>query len=109
MLDMDATGLFSLMQVCNVPAMFVLARAIGVNAGFAATAAVTLPALLIAMMPIALAECGGKLPIRARSREFEPPPRSPRTPRLRSRQANVTARRGQPSDHGGRLSQGCDR
>jgi uncharacterized membrane protein YbhN (UPF0104 family) len=47
-----------LMQVCNVLAMFVLARATGVSADFLATAAVTLPSLLIATMPIALAGWG---------------------------------------------------
>jgi uncharacterized protein (TIRG00374 family) len=46
------------MQLSNVLAMFVLARAIGVGVDFLATAAVTLPALLIAMMPIALAGWG---------------------------------------------------
>jgi uncharacterized membrane protein YbhN (UPF0104 family) len=48
----------ALMQFCNVLAMFVLARAVGVSADVLATAAVTLPALLIAMMPIALAGWG---------------------------------------------------
>jgi uncharacterized protein (TIRG00374 family) len=47
-----------LMQVCNVLAMFVLARATGVSADFLATAAVTLPALFIATMPIAVAGWG---------------------------------------------------
>jgi uncharacterized membrane protein YbhN (UPF0104 family) len=47
-----------LMQFCNVLAMFVLARAVGASADVLATAAVTLPALLIAMMPIALAGWG---------------------------------------------------
>jgi uncharacterized membrane protein YbhN (UPF0104 family) len=47
-----------LMQVCNVLALFVLARAIGVSIDFLATAAVALPALLIAAMPIALAGWG---------------------------------------------------
>jgi glycosyltransferase 2 family protein len=47
-----------LMQVCNVLAMFVLARAVGVAIDLLATAAVTLPALLIATMPIAIAGWG---------------------------------------------------
>lgn len=47
-----------LMQFCSVFAVFVLARAVGVNVGLPATAAVALPALLIATMPIALAGWG---------------------------------------------------
>src|SRR3984893_11021152 len=47
-----------LMQLCNVLAMFVLARAVGLSVDLLATAAVTLPALLIATMPIALAGWG---------------------------------------------------
>ena len=46
------------MQLSNVLALFALARAIGVNLDFLATAAVALPALLIATMPIALAGWG---------------------------------------------------
>ena len=51
-------GLSLLMQLCNVFALFVLARAIGVNLDFVATAAVAVPALLIASMPIAIAGWG---------------------------------------------------
>jgi uncharacterized membrane protein YbhN (UPF0104 family) len=47
-----------LMQLCNVLAVFVLARSIGVSIDLFATAAVALPALLIATMPIALAGWG---------------------------------------------------
>ena len=47
-----------LIQFCNVLAVFVLARAGGVSIDFLATAAVALPALLIATMPIALAGWG---------------------------------------------------
>jgi uncharacterized protein (TIRG00374 family) len=47
-----------LMQVANVFAFFVLSRAVGLNLDFVGTAAVTLPALLIATMPIALAGWG---------------------------------------------------
>jgi glycosyltransferase 2 family protein len=47
-----------LMQLSNVLVIFILARAIGVSLDFLATAAVTLPAMLIAMMPIALAGWG---------------------------------------------------
>jgi uncharacterized membrane protein YbhN (UPF0104 family) len=47
-----------LMQLCNVLALFILSRAVGVGVGFLAIAAVTLPALLIAAMPIALAGWG---------------------------------------------------
>jgi glycosyltransferase 2 family protein len=47
-----------LMQLCNILALFVLARAVGVSLDFLATAAVALPALLIASMPIALAGWG---------------------------------------------------
>jgi uncharacterized protein (TIRG00374 family) len=47
-----------LMQFCNVLALFVLARAVGVSLDLVATAAVTLPALLIASMPIAVAGWG---------------------------------------------------
>jgi uncharacterized membrane protein YbhN (UPF0104 family) len=47
-----------LMQFCNVFALFVLARAIGVNLDLVATTAVALPALLIAAMPIAIAGWG---------------------------------------------------
>jgi glycosyltransferase 2 family protein len=46
------------MQLCNVLAMFVLARAIGVGVDLLATAVVTLPALLIATLPIAVAGWG---------------------------------------------------
>jgi hypothetical protein len=51
-------GLSVLMQLCNVFALFVLARAVGVSLDFMATAAVALPALLIASMPIAIAGWG---------------------------------------------------
>lgn len=51
-------GLSALMQLCNVLALFILARAVGVNLDFLATAAVALPALLIASMPIAIAGWG---------------------------------------------------
>ena len=47
-----------LMQLCNVLALFVLARAVGVGIDFLATAAVALPALLIAAMPITVAGWG---------------------------------------------------
>jgi uncharacterized membrane protein YbhN (UPF0104 family) len=47
-----------LIQLCNVLAVFVLARAGGVSLDYFATAAVALPALLIATMPIALAGWG---------------------------------------------------
>jgi uncharacterized protein (TIRG00374 family) len=47
-----------LIQLCNVLAVFVLARASGVSIDFLATAAVALPALLIATMPIAVAGWG---------------------------------------------------
>jgi glycosyltransferase 2 family protein len=47
-----------LMQLGNVLALFVLARASGVSLDFLATAAVTLPALLIAALPIAFAGWG---------------------------------------------------
>jgi glycosyltransferase 2 family protein len=47
-----------LMQLANVLAFFVLSRAVGVNLDFVSTAAVTLPAVLLAMMPIALAGWG---------------------------------------------------
>jgi glycosyltransferase 2 family protein len=47
-----------LMQFCNVFALFVLARAVGVNLDLVETVAVTLPALLIAAMPIAVAGWG---------------------------------------------------
>ena len=46
------------MQLTNVLAMFVLAHAVGVSIDFFATAAATLPALLIAMLPIAVAGWG---------------------------------------------------
>jgi uncharacterized membrane protein YbhN (UPF0104 family) len=46
------------MQLCNVLAMFVLGRAVGLSVDLLETAAVTLPALLIATMPIALAGWG---------------------------------------------------
>ena len=48
----------ALMQLANVLAVFVLARASGVGLDFLATATVALPALLIAAMPIALAGWG---------------------------------------------------
>jgi uncharacterized membrane protein YbhN (UPF0104 family) len=48
----------ALMQLCNVLAMFVLARAVGLSVDLLTTAAVALPALLIATMPIALAGWG---------------------------------------------------
>jgi uncharacterized membrane protein YbhN (UPF0104 family) len=47
-----------LMQLGNVLALFVLARASGVGLDFFATAAVALPALLIAALPIAVAGWG---------------------------------------------------
>jgi hypothetical protein len=47
-----------LMQLCNVFALFVLARAVGVSLDFLATVAVSVPALLIASMPIAIAGWG---------------------------------------------------
>jgi glycosyltransferase 2 family protein len=47
-----------LMQLCNILAMFVLARAVGVGVDLLAITAVTLPALLIATMPIAIAGWG---------------------------------------------------
>ena len=47
-----------LMQLGNVLALFVLARASDVSLDFLATAAVTLPALLIAALPIAVAGWG---------------------------------------------------
>lgn len=46
------------MQFSNVFALFILARAVGVSLDFLATAAVALPALLIASMPIAIAGWG---------------------------------------------------
>jgi glycosyltransferase 2 family protein len=46
------------MQLTNVLAMFILAHAVGISVDFLATAAVTLPALLIAIMPIAVAGWG---------------------------------------------------
>jgi uncharacterized membrane protein YbhN (UPF0104 family) len=46
------------MQLTNVLAFFVLSRAVGVDLDFISTAAVTLPALLIAAMPIAVAGWG---------------------------------------------------
>lgn len=48
----------ALMQFASVLAIFTLARAAGVGIDFPATAAIVLPALLIAMMPIALAGWG---------------------------------------------------
>ena len=51
-------GLSVLMQFCNVLALLVLARAVGVTLDFLSTAAVALPALLIASMPIAIAGWG---------------------------------------------------
>lgn len=51
-------ALSALVQLCNVLALFVLARAVGVSLDFLATAAVALPALLIASMPIAIAGWG---------------------------------------------------
>ena len=51
-------GLSALMQLCNVLALFILARAVGVDLDFLATAAVGVPALLIASMPIAIAGWG---------------------------------------------------
>jgi uncharacterized protein (TIRG00374 family) len=47
-----------LMHLANVLAIFILARAAGVGLDFIATAAVALPAMLIALMPIALAGWG---------------------------------------------------
>ena len=54
-LGATVVGLSVLMQLCNVLALFVLARAVGANLDFLATAAVAVPALLIASMPIAIA------------------------------------------------------
>jgi uncharacterized protein (TIRG00374 family) len=51
-------ALSALIQLCNVLALFVLARAVGVSLDFLTTAAVALPALLIASMPIAIAGWG---------------------------------------------------
>jgi uncharacterized protein (TIRG00374 family) len=48
----------ALMHLGNVLAIFILARAAGVGIDFTATAAVALPAVLIALMPIALAGWG---------------------------------------------------
>jgi uncharacterized membrane protein YbhN (UPF0104 family) len=48
----------ALMHLANVLAIFILARAAGINLDFFATAAVALPAMLIALMPIALAGWG---------------------------------------------------
>jgi len=47
-----------LMQLSNVFAVFILARASGINIDLPATAAVALPSLLIAMMPVTVAGWG---------------------------------------------------
>ncbi len=48
----------ALMQLCSIVVIFTLARSVGVSIDFWSTAAVALPALLIAMIPISLAGWG---------------------------------------------------